>query len=48
MLDQVKNYKENQAKLPLSNSRDVNCITQHISVNQYLFATRARTQLRKV
>ena len=38
-----RDYKENPPKLPLSNSRDVNCITQHMPFEQDVFATRART-----
>ena len=47
-LPSERNYKENQPKLPLNNSRDVNCITQHMPFEQDVFATRAGTQFRKV
>ena len=43
-----RDYKENHPKLPLNNSRDINCITQHMPFKQDVFATRARTRFRKV
>ena len=43
-----RNYKENQPKLPPNNSRDVNCITQHMPFEQDVFATKAETRFRKV
>ena len=43
-----RDYKENQPKLPPNNSRDVNCITQHMPFEQDMFTTRAGTRLRKV
>ena len=41
-------YKENEAKLPPSNSKDVDCIIQHIPLDQDVFATRVQTWFTKV
>ena len=54
MLNQInfppseRNYKKNQPKLPPSNFRDVNCITQHMPFEQDVFVARMEIRFKKV